>query len=804
MQKRLALCAFGILTLGLMPPAHAAVPTTVGIQGRLMSAAGGPVADGKYTVTFSLYGSVNAAQASWSETAVGVEVSSGAWKYALGTAQPLDPGVVEASKGGWLGLQVGNEAELSRTAVQSAPFALRAQVAEGLQCSGCVTAAMIDPGALAGYAKSADLGAYAKTADLGVYAKTAELSAYAKTAELSEYVKASALAKVAATGQYGDLLGLPVLAKVGTACGSGLLVQGIKADGSLDCGPVVIKGGKCDVGQVVTEVKADGGVVCGAVTASLPADGLAAVSNGLLTNVFDEVYASTSTPKAIPDNNPGGVVDEIAVPETGVVKSISIEVELTTSSTGQITVVLYDPQNTAYTLHKQSGTAKGLKTSFPVPTPVANGDLSSWIGKNPQGTWRLVVADWQASGAATDGAVVRWAMKFKVLSTTKVSITGKSVTVGGLPMIAVQATPPALVPDKKFVELDTLIGDTAVAAQVWLKSGDVWLQAPTEVRVPCVACGTGKDGAFEPTSDVTLVGGTYEFTRFHVPKNVTVTATGAKPLAILVRETFLVDGSLNADGKAGESPVGVAGALGGNGGPGGFAGGGSASTDSALGTGAGGGKGGNSCIVNCPSPGSSGGGGGFYTAGSAGSPPIGKLSPPGGLGGPATEQGANPSVGGSGGGSGAGYYQSTVYAVGGGGGGGGGHLRIIARSISISGSVTANGGAGGDGPKACGGGGSGGVVWLGAETVSVTGTVSAVGGPGGPACGQAGQGGLGFVRIDATAVSGITTPSAALFSAAGISEAIGGRFAISQPKPGVVRATNWTGAPQTVRLVVIR
>jgi hypothetical protein len=248
MQKRLALCAFGILTLGLMPPADAAVPTTVGIQGRLMTAAGGPVADGKYTVTFRLYGSPNAAQASWSETAVGLDVSAGAWKYALGTAQPLDPGVVEASKGGWLGLQVGNEAELSRTAVQSAPFALRAQVAEGLQCSGCVSAAMIDPGALAGYAKSSDLGAYAKTAELG------------------EYVKASALAKVAATGQYGDLLGLPVLAKVGTACGSGLLVQGIKADGSLDCGPVVIKGGKCDVGQVVTEVKADGGVVCGKPT----------------------------------------------------------------------------------------------------------------------------------------------------------------------------------------------------------------------------------------------------------------------------------------------------------------------------------------------------------------------------------------------------------------------------------------------------------------------------------------------------------------------------------------------------------
>lgn len=397
-------------------PAFAAVPNSVAVEGRLMAVGGGPVADGQYDVEFALYVSKDAAAPVWKETAKALGVKGGVFGCALGAAAPLTPDVVAGVGAGgvWLGVKVGADPEVGRKAVASAPYALRAAVAEGLACSGCVSAGMLDAQVLAPYAKKA---------------------------ELPDVVK---------TGSYGDLNNLPVLAKVGTSCGSGMVVKGLKADGSLDCaagavvggkcgvGEVVVEvkadggvvcaktaiaGGKCKVGEVVTEVKADGSVVCGAVTATLPPDGLAAVSNGLLTNVFDEVYASKTLPKDIADNNPGGILDEIVIPETGTVKAISVEVEISSSDISQLTVVLFDPENNAYKLHDKSGAGTSLKTSFPLPTKTVSGDLTTWIGKNPKGTWRLVVTDWKASGKATDGQLVAWAVNLKVLSTVKVAAT---------------------------------------------------------------------------------------------------------------------------------------------------------------------------------------------------------------------------------------------------------------------------------------------------------------------------------------------------------------------------------------------
>ena len=46
------------------------------------------------------------------------------------------------------------------------PFSLRAGLAEGLDCTGCVTMAMLDPAVLAPYAKTADLAAVAKSGEV--------------------------------------------------------------------------------------------------------------------------------------------------------------------------------------------------------------------------------------------------------------------------------------------------------------------------------------------------------------------------------------------------------------------------------------------------------------------------------------------------------------------------------------------------------------------------------------------------------------------------------------------------------------
>ncbi len=131
-------------------------------------------------------------------------------------------------------------------------------------------------------------------------------------------------------------------------------------------------------------------------------------------------------------------------------------------------------------------------------------------------------------------------------------------------------------------------------------------------------------------------------------------------------------------------------------------------------------------------------------------------------------------TGSSGGGGSADYLNRPVFGGTSGGGGGGGALKLTsAASITIGGSVLANGGAGGDAvigigsdancdpqPGAAGGGGSGGVIYLGAPVIVVNSgaVVSAAGGAGGAGSefatgGGGGKGGLGRVRLSVSAPS---------------------------------------------------
>ncbi|MSP92785.1 MAG: hypothetical protein EXR79_13435 [Myxococcales bacterium] len=52
---------------------------------------------------------------------------------------------------------------------------------------------------------------------------------------LAPYAKTEALPAVAQSGAYKELKGLPILAKLGASCGTGLYVRGLLADGSSEC-----------------------------------------------------------------------------------------------------------------------------------------------------------------------------------------------------------------------------------------------------------------------------------------------------------------------------------------------------------------------------------------------------------------------------------------------------------------------------------------------------------------------------------------------------------------------------------------
>lgn len=155
-----------------------------------------------------------------------------------------------------------------------------------------------------------------------------------------------------------------------------------------------------------------------------------------------------------------------------------------------------------------------------------------------------------------------------------------------------------------------------------------------------------------------------------------------------------------------------------------------------------------------------GGGGGHASGGTSGASDGGGGS--GGYGG-GTSGTSDLSVMTFGGGGGGGIKEGGY--VGAGAGAGGGVVLILARNLTVSGSVSAHGGNGassGGLVAPAGGGGAGGSVFISAGTVSLgVGLVGAVGGNGGQSCcNRGGNGGVGRIRVEyCESQSGTSNPA---------------------------------------------
>lgn len=247
---------------------------------------------------------------------------------------------------------------------------------------------------------------------------------------------------------------------------------------------------------------------------------------------------------------------------------------------------------------------------------------------------------------------------------------------------------------------------------------------------------TGADGDFSPTANTVKQipeSGIFNFTTVNIPAGVTVTFTKNSqntPVTILATGDVTIAGTINLNGGNGNFIIGGAG------GPGGFDGGtgGVVNQNGRRGEGPGGGYNG-SPKTDGTYGGGCGGGGAFKdNGGNGGSLGVGI----GGAGGTAYgNERILPAIGGSGGGGGGG---TTSYNAGGGGGGGGSIVIASSGTINVSGSITANGGSGGNGEHldsycgsyygGSGGGGSGGGIRLIANTISGNGAINATGGGG--------------------------------------------------------------------------
>lgn len=301
----------------------------------------------------------------------------------------------------------------------------------------------------------------------------------------------------------------------------------------------------------------------------------------------------------------------------------------------------------------------------------------------------------------------------------------------------------------------------------------------------------GSDGAFNPTSSITLdlpEDGIFNFTSINIPTNVTVRFrknTLDTPVYFLASGSVNIAGVIDISAGGGVNLADLTSSLGyirpattASGGPGGGSGGLSGFGDSACtGTSCRDATAGTGLSPGLPGPtpahaspkvyGIAGGAGGMATDGlDATRYGVGVL------GSPAVPMPA-PLTGGSGGGGGSGWQSFGVQLGGGAGGGAGGALLVSTPSdLTLSGSLLALGGNGGwgfaniGGYGGPGGGGSGGNIMLVGDSVTLADTtlVEATGGYGGglstqpytndPRYYQSGaQGGMGYLYVEANQIS---------------------------------------------------
>ncbi|MCO4761218.1 MAG: hypothetical protein KC502_06925 [Myxococcales bacterium] len=239
--------------LALPSVASAAASDTIRLQGRLTTNGGGPAPDGDYGLTVSLYGNKTDTKALAEYVYVGVKLKNGIFTISVGKNGKLDTTNIVNGKVGWVGVKVGSDAELPRMAIHKVPYAISANVASSLKCTGCVKASQMDAAILTGVTKqintvkttldtkfskadAAHAGAL-KSLDTKLTAATgANKKAIAGlTTKVGTKADDAAISKVGKTGQYADLKNAPKPTLANQTCAVGKVVVGIDANGKVKC-----------------------------------------------------------------------------------------------------------------------------------------------------------------------------------------------------------------------------------------------------------------------------------------------------------------------------------------------------------------------------------------------------------------------------------------------------------------------------------------------------------------------------------------------------------------------------------------
>ncbi|MBM4397277.1 MAG: proprotein convertase P-domain-containing protein [Deltaproteobacteria bacterium] len=127
-------------------------------------------------------------------------------------------------------------------------------------------------------------------------------------------------------------------------------------------------------------------------------------------------YASTGA-LDIPDNNATGVTGTISVPDTfNVGSKVDVELDITHTYIGDLTVKLVKGSKTATLHNKTGGSARDIKKTFTV---------TDFGGEAAEGDWKLVVTD---TANADTGKVNSWRLKIAVAGGGDTPPAGSTIT----------------------------------------------------------------------------------------------------------------------------------------------------------------------------------------------------------------------------------------------------------------------------------------------------------------------------------------------------------------------------------------
>ncbi len=372
-QAKLAVIAFAAIAL-VSVEAFAGAPGTVHVEGFLHTTGGGPVADGNYNLTFSLYGGKTGGSALWSEAATGVPVKGGQWARTLGVSKAIKAATLTSAAHVWLGVKVGNEPELPRLKVHSAMYALSAGVAQGLDCTGCVTAK--------------------------------QLNLAAGSIKAKEFV-----------GDGSKLTGIKIPSG---KCPTGKVVSGIDANGKLICGSAspLPDDGVDKVSQGLIAIVGD--LYLGNAPVNIN-DNNPKGSQSVITlkNVGKVDKLTVTVGLSVTSGNSG--IDKLKVcliaPGGAIPNNAGFN---KTYCTGK----------NQYLLHDLSGAGKKLLSTWPSPTKEVNGNIAEWIGKDPSGNWTVQVVDTNFDTNKVIGKIEKFQISARTTGNNKVNVVKEMIVDG--------------------------------------------------------------------------------------------------------------------------------------------------------------------------------------------------------------------------------------------------------------------------------------------------------------------------------------------------------------------------------------